>query len=274
MKSSSANPLAPFLELHRHRTLLEQFTRRTIEQRHRGSFLGLLWALIAPLLQLGIYTLVFGYFFGGKFGRIPNETGADYALAVFLGLILFQFLSEVLAMTPTTIVTQPNFVKKVVFPLEVLPAAVVGSAAFNALISLLLALAGVLMFGHGLGLRAFWLFLILPPVGLMALGCGWFFAALGVFIRDIANAMPFVVQALLYMSAVFFPVSLIPHNHWGTLLRLNPMLQAVECARRAVVWQLPVSGKTVLLLWVAGAFICLCGYAAFRKLKPAFADVI
>ncbi|HVS51469.1 MAG TPA: ABC transporter permease [Opitutaceae bacterium] len=274
MKSSPANPLAPFVDLYRHRTLLEQFTRRTIEQRHRGSFLGLLWAVIAPLLQLGIYSLVFGYFFKGKFGQIPNETGVDYALAVFLGLILFQFLSEVMALTPTTIVTQPNFVKKVVFPLEVLPAAVVGAAGFNALISLVLALIGTALLGHGVHLAAFWLVLILPPVALIALGCAWFLAALGVFIRDIANAMPFVVQALLYMSAVFFPVSWIPATKWGTLLRLNPMLQAVESARRAVVWHLPVAGKSIAYLWVAGLLICLFGYVSFRKLKPAFADVI
>src|SRR5687768_12437756 len=122
MNVSVWNPLAPFVPLVRHSALLGQFARRMIEQRHRGSFLGLAWTVITPLLSLAIYTFVFGFVFGGNFTGLPDETNLDYSLGIFLGLVLFNFLSEVLSQSPSVIVSQPNLVKKVVFPLEILPA--------------------------------------------------------------------------------------------------------------------------------------------------------
>jgi lipopolysaccharide transport system permease protein len=281
MTRSAFNPLTPFLELHRHRDLLRQFARRTIEQRHRGSFLGLAWTVITPLLSLGIYTFVFGFVFNaGKFTDSPAETTVDYALGIFLGLIVFQFLSEVLAQSPSVVVTQPNFVKKVVFPLEILPAATVAAAALTAVISLALALLGVVVLGPGLDWHALYLLLIVPPVLLIACGCAWFLAAFGVFIRDIANAMPFIVQVLVYTSAVFYRVSLLEKVPFGwirAILLYNPLLHAVESTRRAVLWNLwhqPVEIHSLVLLWATGLVVCVFGYVVFQKLRPAFADVI
>jgi lipopolysaccharide transport system permease protein len=276
MSLSLLNPLTPFRELYRHRTLLAQFTRRMIEQRHRGSFLGLTWTVLTPLLSLAIYTFVFGVVFPARFTTRATETTLDYALGIFLGLILFNFLSDVLSLSPTTIVSQPNFVKKVVFPLEILPAVAVAAASFNALISFVLALLGVSLLGDGLDWHVFSLVLILPPFLLIACGCAWFFAALGVFIRDIASAMPFFVHALVYMSAVFYPVSLldkIPPIAKNILLA-NPLLHAVESTRRAVLWHVSVDSSSLVFLWITGVIVCIAGYAVFHKLRPAFADVI
>src|SRR5882757_10050444 len=113
-----AGPLRFATALWRHRELLWQFTLRNVELRHRGSHLGLIWSLLNPLLMMGLYVFVFGYIFGGKFSVLPNETKIDYALAIFLGLTVFQIFAEVLATAPTVIISNPNFVKKVVFPLE------------------------------------------------------------------------------------------------------------------------------------------------------------
>jgi lipopolysaccharide transport system permease protein len=276
MNVSLWNPLAPFLQLHRHRELFNQFARRTVEQRHRASFLGVFWNVLTPLISLSIYTFVFGFIWGGRFTNDPAETNLDYALGIFFGLILFNFLGEVLAQSPHVVVTQPNFVKKVVFPLEILPAASVGAAAFSASLSLLLGLLGVAIFGNGLDWHALQLFLIIPPVVLIAFGCAWFFSGLGVFIRDIASAMPFVVQILVYMSAVFYPLRLLEKiPEWAqAILLLNPLLHAVENTRRVVLWHQAVDPTSLGMLWASGLLMCAIGYVTFSKLRPAFADVL
>lgn len=276
MNDSAWNPLAPLRPLIRHQALLRQFARRMIEQRHRGSFLGLAWTVLSPLLSLAIYTFVFGFVFRGRFTDSPTETNLDYALGIFVGLVLFNFLGEVLSQSPGAIVSQPNLVKKVVFPLEILPAAAVGSALFTAGITLGLALLGVAVLGNGLDAHAFLLLLIIPPVILIGMGCAWFLAALGVFIRDISAAMPFVIQILVYMSAVFYPLRLIEKAPplLQKIVLANPLLHAVESTRRVVLWHLPVEASTLGLLWLTGIVACLGGYAVFHKLRPAFADVV
>lgn len=272
--SSAANPFAPFRLLWQHRELLLQFTRRTVEQRHKGSFLGLVWAVLTPLLSLALYTFVFGRVLGTRFNRIPNETPFDYPLGLFLGLVLFQFLGDVLAQSPFAIVTQPNFVKKVVFPLEILPVATVGASAFTAAISLGLALLGVQFLGGGLDSHALWLVAIIPPIGLIGLGCAWFLSAFGVFVRDIANAMPFLVQVLVYTSAVFFSVGMMQTSAAWKILQLNPLLWAVEDSRRAVLWHLPIATNSLVFIWVTGILTCYFGYLFFHKTRPGFADVL
>lgn len=276
MNRSSAHPLTPFVEIYRHRALLKQFAWRVIAQRHRGSFLGLVWMVLSPLLSLAIYTFIFGFVFEGRFTDSPKETNLDYALGIFLGLVLFNFLSDVLVQSPIVIVTQPNFVKKVVFPLEILPAATVGAAAFGAVISLGLALLGVAVFGDGLDWHALLILAILPPVALIAFGCAWFFSAFGVFVRDLAAAMPFAVQVLIYMSAVFYPLRLLvklpPWAHDALLV--NPMLHAVESLRRVVLWHQSPAVSSLVFLWISGLVAYGLGYLAFRKLRPAFADVL
>lgn len=276
MNSIAANPLLAFRDLYRQRGLLAQFARRMVEQRHRASFLGMLWMVLTPLISLTIYTVVFGFIWENRFTQNPAETNLDYALGIFLGLVLFNFLGEVLAQSPNAIVSQPNFVKKVVFPLEILPTATVAAAAFSGAITLALGLAGVVIFGDGLDWHALLLLVIVPPVGLLALGCAWFFSALGVFVRDIASAMPFIVQILVYMSAVFYPIRLLDKlPDWGhKILLANPLLHAVESTRRAVLWHLPVATSSLVYLWASGLIAFAVGYLFFRKTRSAFADVL
>lgn len=274
MNASSWNPLTPFLLLWRHRDLLRQFTRRTIEQRHKASFLGIVWALLTPLLSLAVYGFAFGYVFGARYNMVPNESRFDYPLGMFLGLVLFQFLADILSQSPATIVSQPNFVKKVVFPLEILPVAAVGAAAFNAVIGLGLAILGVAVLGNGLQLDVLLLVAILPPVMLIGLGFAFFLSAFGVFVRDVANAMPFFVLVLVYTSAVFFPLSLIRDSAAWAILKFNPLLHAVEDTRRAVLWHLPVGASSLIFLWAAGVLTCFVGYFFFAKTRHAFADVL
>lgn len=265
--------VAPFLsDLIRHRELLWQFTVRNVELRHKGSHLGLLWSFLNPLLMLALYVLVFGYIFGGTFGR-SGETRFDYGLTIFLGLTLFHFTAESLATAPSVIVTNPNFVKKVVFPLEILPAANVGAAAVHLITGLVLLLGGVLAFGEGITLSALWLPAILLPMVLICLGLNWLFSALGVFLRDIGQVIQFLTLALMFASAVFYPVSRIPANAW-VFMRYNPVLIAIELARNTVLWHEPLRVAHLTYLYLFGIVVCYAGFAVFRRLKPAFADVL
>ena len=267
------HPFAFATDLWRYRELLWQFTQRNVELRHKGSHLGLVWSVLNPLLMLGLYVFVFGYIFGGKFGVLPNETRMDYALGIFFGLTLFQFFAEVLGISPVTIVGNPNFVKKVVFPLEILPAANVGGALFHLLISLTLAVLGAVFFGQGIGWSILWLPVIITPLVLVALGTAWLFSALGVFFRDIGQAMQFLTMALMYASAVFFSAARIPPNIW-VFLRFNPLLLAIELSRDAALWQRPLNLNHLAYLYAFGLVSCSVGYLIFRRMKPAFADVL
>jgi lipopolysaccharide transport system permease protein len=266
--------VTPFAtDLWSHRALLWQFTLRNVELRHKGSHLGLIWSFLNPLLMLGLYVFVFGYVFGGSFGVLPDETKVDYALGIFLGLTIFHFASEVLGASPALIVANANFVKKVVFPLEILPAAQVAAAGFHSLIGLGFVILSVQFVGGGLPVGALWLPVILLPILLMSLGIGWLFSALGVFFRDIGQMMQFLTMALLFSSAVFYSAEKIPEAAW-VWLRFNPMLLAIELARDAVLWQRPLNLTHLLYLHGAGLAVCYTGYFTFRRIKGAFADVL
>jgi lipopolysaccharide transport system permease protein len=268
--------LAPFafaIELWQHRALLWDFTLRNIELRHKGSHLGVVWALLNPLLMLGLYVLVFGYIFKGKFHALQHETQVDYALGIFVGLTIFHLFAEMLGTAPAVIVSNPNFVKKVVFPLAILPAASVGASVYHMLISMTLALLGVATVGPGLHGNIIWLPAILLPLVLLVLGMAWFFAALGVFFRDINQVIGFLSMALMFASAVFYSASTIPAPAWS-FLRFNPVLLAIELARDSVMWNQPISLIRLSYLAGFGFLACIGGYACFRKMAPAFADVL
>ncbi len=266
----------------RKRDLWWQFTVRTVELRHRGSYLGIVWAVLNPLLLLALYYVIFGALFRAKFGRVPDEGPVDVALAMFLGLILYQLFAETLNVGPSLVVTNPNLVKKVVFPLDILPLAQAGSAWFHLAISLCLLLVGALVFGRGLDAGVLWLPLILAPLVLLTVGLSWLLAALGVFFRDLMHVMPFIAQIILYASAVVYPLQKIheaPRWHGIALwdfLKWNPMLHIVELARKAVFWGGPDASDLKHYLYALGCGIAVfaLGRIVFARLQPAFADVI
>jgi lipopolysaccharide transport system permease protein len=253
-----------------------QFTRREVEARHKGSYLGILWMLLTPLLEFAIYTIVFGVIFGGRYGVNKQESHATYALGVFLSLTLFRLLAETISTAPGIILSQPNLVKKVVFPVELLPLCTVGSILFRVGISLLLFLTGFLAFGPGLHLTNLWLPLVLLPLVILAVGLAWLLAALGVFLRDISQLTGAATMILLYSSAVFYSADMIITKSWlaWSILRFNPLLHIIEDARRVLLWQMPPSPLSLACAWIMAVLTLLLGYVTFRKLRPAFADVL
>lgn len=264
----------PFaFDLWKHRELLLQFTLRNVEMRHKGSHLGLAWSFLSPLLLLGLYVLVFGHIFQGSFGILPNETKTDYGLGIFLGLTIYHFTSEVLTVSSGIVIANPNFVKKVVFPLEILPAAHVGAAVVHLLISLSLVMLSMVVVGSGLNWGVLWLPVIILPVVMLFLGISWIVSAFGVFFRDIGQLMQFLALTLMFASAIFYSAQKIPADMW-VFMRLNPVLLAIELARDAALWARPLNLQHLAYLYGAGICSCYVGHYTFRRFKSAFGDVL
>lgn len=254
------------------------FTVRAVEVRHRGSFLGMAWAVINPLLMLGLYATVFGYIFGSTFPVPGHNTTKDFVLGIFLGLIFFHVVAEVLAAAPSYILANPNLVKKVVFPLEVIPLANASAAWFHFLISLALFFGATFFATHTLSLTGLaWFPLILVPHILFTSGLAWMLSALGVFFRDLAQIVGFAAQVLMYASAIFYTPATLqssPLPWLWQVLKWNPLLHTVDLARRSLLWDQPVTTGPLIYIWCAGIAMFATGLWFFRKTQSAFADVI
>ena len=259
--------------LYRKRELLWQFTIRNVNLRHKGSYLGIFWSVLNPLLMLGLYTFVFGIIFGGRFKHVEGSTSLDFALGIFIGLTIFGLISETLFMAPHSILGNPNFIKKIVFPLEILPAASVLASVYHFFISLLLCLIGIVIWGPGLDWHCLWFPVIIFPLMLISLGLSWMISALGVFFRDLIPLTQFVSTVLFYMSGIFFSASMVPEGIWP-LLRINPLIHAIGLGRDVLLWKQTPEFGPLLYIYLAGFAILFLGNRIFTRLKPGFADVV
>jgi lipopolysaccharide transport system permease protein len=256
-----------------HRYLLWQFTKRQIEQRHRGSALGMIWSVLSPLAMMAIYTVVFGLIFKGGYKGVENQSTMDYALGIFLSITIYQTLSEVISSSAGAIVAQPNLVKKVVFPLEILPLANLGAAFYQFGVSLILVLLGVATLGNGLSLHSLLFFVAFLPLIPLALGAALILSSLGVFLRDIQYAVGPICMVLMYASAVFYSANMIPPAIW-VFIKYNPLIHIIEQARAVLLWHQPLQWHGLGYSFACGLVLLAVGLVTFKKLKPAFADVI
>jgi lipopolysaccharide transport system permease protein len=257
----------------KHKDLIHQFTKRDVQGRYRGTHLGIVLSLLRPLFMLVVFTGVFGYIFGGTFGQHANESKLDYALALFCGLVLFNFAAECFSRAPTLVLANPNYVTRVVFPLEILPVSVVGAGLAHLGISLIPLFFGMLFVHGSIPLTALYLPLILVPLVLLALGVTWFLASLGVFIRDIDSIVPVAVTVLMYASAIFYPINKVPPS-FRPFLQFNPIAVIIDQARNVALWGIPLDWVQYTATLVASAVLMVGGYAFFMRTKRGFADVM
>jgi lipopolysaccharide transport system permease protein len=259
--------------LWQHRDLIWQFTWRGIVGRYKGSFLGLLWSFVHPLVQLLIYTFVFGIVFQARWPDARNESLTEFALVLFCGIVAFNLFSECVGQAPTLVVGVPNYVKKVVFPLEILPVGALGAALFHTLIGLGILLAANLLLSGSLAWTLTLLPLVMLPLVFLTLGLSWLLAALGVFVRDIGQGLGLLLQVAFFTTPIFYPFEAVPES-LRFLIRLNPLASVVENFRRVILWERLPSWPGLAAWTLAAGLVMLLGYAFFMKTKKAFADVV
>ncbi|MET3939709.1 lipopolysaccharide transport system permease protein [Paenibacillus sp. PvP094] len=252
--------------------LIFQLVKRDILQRYRGSNLGLLWSFFTPLFMLIIYTYFFGFVFNNKWGGALSDNKYEFALVLFCGLLVFNFFSEIITKSPSLMVGNTNLVKKVVFPLEILPIVLTGSALFHMFVSIVILFIGVLIVG-----TVHWTIIFLPlvifPVILLSLGFSWFLSSLGVFIRDISQFIGLVMQALMFMSPIFYPISVIPEK-LRFIYYINPLTYVVEDVRRVVMWGVFPNWEFTLIGFLLSLMVYFLGFSWFIKTKGGFSDVL
>jgi len=272
MTRFSATPLEMVTSLWRNRELIRAATRREVLARYRGSALGLLWSFCTPLLMLTVYTFVFGEIFKARWS--PDSTSrSEFALVLFVGLIVFNVFSECINRAPTAIIANPNYVKKILFPLEILPFVSLCSAMYHAMVSV-----GVWLLVYGLLFGAphvtvLYLPLILGPLCLFILGLSWALASLGVFLRDVSQFIGSFTMAVMFLSPVFYPSSVLPAG-WRLALQLNPLTPVIEQAREVLYWGRSPDSQVIVLAWLSTSVVAWLGFAMFQKSRKGFADVL
>lgn len=256
----------------RNRSLIAQMTRREVVGRYRGSMLGLFWSFFNPMLLLTVYTFVFSVIFKARWG-VGGDSKSQFAIILFVGMIAFQIFSETINRAPSLIIANVNYVKKVVFPLEILPVVAFLAASFHALVSLLVLLAAMLL----LGFKVYWTIILFPlifvPFALFILGFAWFLASIGVFIQDIGQSIGLVTTVLMFLTPVFYPITSIPVGYRKIVL-LNPLAFVIEQSRQVLIWGNVPDWLGLLMLAGASLVVAAAGFAWFQRTRRGFADVL
>lgn len=257
----------------RNRKLIFQMAQREVLGRYRGSIMGLAWSFFNPLLMLAVYTFFFSFIFKSRWGTAQDAGHADFAIVLFVGLIIHGLFAECINRAPLLINSNVNYVKKVVFPLEVFPWIAMGSALFHAAISVLVLLALQLIIVGSLPWTVVFFPLVIIPLLLVTLGFAWFLAATGVFVRDIGQATGMFTSVLMFISPVFYPISTLP-SKMHILVMLNPLTLIIEESRKVLLFgEMPNWNALGVYLLVSVA-IAWAGFWWFQKNRKGFADVL
>ena len=273
MQNFPATPREMAASFWRNRQLIRNLTHREVVGRYKGSMLGIFWSLATPIFMLAVYTFVFSVVFKARWGAGGSDSKTEFALVLFAGLMIFNLFSECVGRAPGLILANVNYVKKVVFPLEVLPWVSMGSALFHFVVSLgVWLVAYVVLFGV-----PHWHVLLLPlvlgPLVLFVMGLSWALASLGVYLRDVGQIIGLVITVLMFLSPIFYPASSLPPAY-QPLMFLNPLTPPIEMARDLLYWgQMP--NMTLLAVYAAGSLaFAVLGFAWFQKTRKGFADVL
>lgn len=272
MKRFEISPIEMVASLWRHRDLARQMIYREVMGRYRGSILGIVWSLFNPVLMLSVYTFVFSIIFKARWQTSSNDQ-TEFAVVLFAGMIVFGIFSECITRSPGLILSNPNYVKKVVFPLEIMPWVLLGSALFHALVSLAVLLVFSLIVNHRIPWTAVYFPIVLLPLGGLILGLGWLLGALGVYLRDIGQTIGVMTTAIMFLSPVFYSVDALPEGirHYAAL---NPLAFIIESAREVLIWGRQPDMGLLCLHLVVSIFVASLGFAWFQKTRAGFGDVL
>ncbi|WP_308584120.1 ABC transporter permease [uncultured Pseudomonas sp.] len=272
MQSFSLSPAAMVKSLGVNRNLISALIRREVVGRYKGSMLGIFWSFFTPVFMLLVYTFVFSVVFKARWSG-GSGSQSEFALVLFAGLLIFNLFSECVNRAPGLILANSNYVKKIVFPLEILPIVSLGAALFHTAVSLL---AWLIFYTVLFGLPSLTIFLlplVLLPFVLLTLGISWFLASLSVYLRDIGQLVGIITTAMLFLSPIFYPLSALPESY-SVVLQMNPLTLPVEMARTVLYWgRAPQWGSLISYTGVS-LLVAWGGFAWFQKTRKGFADVV
>jgi lipopolysaccharide transport system permease protein len=255
------------------RQLIWNLSKREVIGRYRGSVMGIAWSFFNPIFLLIVYTFVFGFVFKARWGVETDGGQGSFAVILFAGMIVHGVFAECVNRSPSLVLANANYVKKVVFPLEILPWVGVVAALFHAAISVLVLLVAELILMHHVPWTVVLLPVVLIPFVVGIMGISWFLASTGVFLRDVSQITGLVTTVLLFMSPVFYPLSALPEKYQALLL-LNPLTFIIEQVRQVVVWGYVPAWQGLFIYTVVACLVAWLGFSWFQKTRKGFADVI
>lgn len=261
----------PLWQLPSRAELIFSFTKRELLGRYKGSALGIAWAILTPIVMIAIFTFIFAGIFGARFGI--SDSHWDYALYLFCGLLPWTMFQESVQQSANTIVVHSNLVKRVVFPLETLPAAQVFAALANQVFATIALLIAVIILRQRFNLSAIWFPVLLIPQIVFALGAAWLIASLGVYLRDIAQGITLLLMAWMYLTPIIYPESIVP-DRIRTFINLNPFTPLVRSYRRIFLEGAAPDWRGLAYFAAVAVVLFIFGYWWFARTRRGFADVV
>lgn len=272
MQYHSISPHVMLQNLWRSRNLISQMTKREVVGRYNGSMLGLAWSFLHPLLMLAVYTFVFGVVFKARWNNV-EESNFSFAIILFAGMIVHSLFAECVNKAPTLILANPNYVKKVVFPLEILPVVSLLAAFFHCLVSLCVLVTTI--FFSDLTLQ--WTILLAPvvltPLAIATVGACWLLSSLGVYIRDVGQTIGIVTTVMMFLSPMFYPVAALPQA-FRPLIMANPLAFIMEQLREVIVWGRQPDWTGLATYTAIATLFAWAAFVWFQKTRKGFADVL
>ena len=272
--SQPTSPLALCKSLWRNRQLILQMTKREVVGRYKGSAMGLTWSFFNPVFMLVVYTFVFSEIFKSRWGGVGgDDSKTQFAVVLFVGMIVLSLFSEVLNRAPSLILSNVNYVKKVIFPLEILPIIAMGAALFHGLISLCVLISAFALFNGYVQWTAIFTPLVLLPLVIVTTGLAWVLAAIGVFLRDVGQTIGIITTVLMFLSPVFYPVTAVPER-FRPFIMANPLTFIIEQARDVLIWGNTPNWIGLGIYTLVASLVAWAGFALFQKTRKGFADVL
>lgn len=268
----SVSPIEAFRSVKENRSLIVSLVKREIVGRYRGSAMGLLWSFFNPVLMLAVYTFVFSVVFKARWAG-GGDSKTEFALILFAGLMVFNLFSECINRAPGLILGNVNYVKKVVFPLEILPIVALGSAIFHFFISLFVWFMFYIVFFGLPKITILLLPLAVMPLVLVTLGFSWGLASLGVYLRDVSQIIGLLTTMTMFLSPIFYPLTALPEQY-RNYVKISPLTLAVEQSREVMIWGHGFDWNSWLVYMAASILIAWLGFAWFQKTRKGFADVL
>jgi lipopolysaccharide transport system permease protein len=270
--AKSGTPKALLASFWGHRSLTYQLAKREVVGRYRGSVAGLAWSFFNPLLMLAVYTFVFSVVFRARWQGVKAGK-ASFAIVLFIGVLVHAIFAECLNRAPTLILSNPGYVKRVMFPLEILPWVAMGSALFHAAVSLVVLVLAQLLLMGAVPWTALLLPVVLVPLVMTTMGVSWIFAAFGVYLRDIGQTTVVITTVALFLSPVFYPVDSLPPKY-RVMLLMNPLTFIIEQSREVMIWGHLPDWRGLALYLATSLLVAALGFWTFQKMRRGFADVL